>query len=145
LAKIRLRGISAFDVDQLTHLSKELGWRESDWFNLFDDKHLGVAAEKSDETIIGYLVMRARKKELHLETVLVAPGHRRKRLGTMLFNHALLLDRLEDFPPATVYRACPREDQLGACLWLKSLGFVATGMARRAYEDADGINFVREL
>ena len=145
--KLLLRSISTFDIDKLAPLGKEIGWTEGDFLNAFDERHLGVVACRTDETVVGYLIAKAVKRRLDIKAAYVVPKHRRKGIGTAMYQHCLMLDRMAGAFPATSLSATPREDWLACCLWLKSLGFKAEGMAKRCYtgEYEDGIHFFKEL
>lgn len=147
--KVLLRYLSSFDVDQLVPLAEKIDptWDEEDFLAAFDGSHTGVVAE-CKERLLGWLILDIVKPgKLRLLTAGVVPKYRRRRLATTMFNHALVINRMEQGNPARKIQAIPREDNLPAHLWLKSLGFKAKGMAYQYYPEPipDGIKFILEV
>lgn len=92
---------------------------------------VGIVLETKGK-IIGYMVYEFLNRKFALTNIAIAEKHRRKKCGTLLIER--LKSKLSLLRRKSI--SCKvKESDLGTHLFLKSLGFVATKVARNYYTD----------
>ncbi len=92
-----------------------------------------VAEAEGTGPVLGYLLHEIHETKLHLIRFAVHPGHRRQGVGARLVGR--LAERMAGARRTRITADVP-EENLGAQLFLKSLGFKATRVLRGGAGDA---------
>lgn len=101
-------------------------WQESDFLALLRQQDcVGIVAENAAGQVVGVAIYRVRRKVIQVEAIIVAPGNRRRGVGTALIGQIQLRQiRVEADVP---------ESALPAQLFFRSLGFRAVEVRGEAY------------
>lgn len=103
---------------------------------------VGVVAE-FDGVIVGIALLENRSDVLRLEEVIVSPVLRRRKVGAQMVNG--IIQSCTQAEPEKIFRAEVRDNSLGAHLFLKSLGFQATGILRDHFREPDTDGYLFEF
>ena len=109
-------------------------WGDEDFMTCLRQRNcIGMVAER-DERIVGYMIYELHKSSLHLVNFAVAPDHQRQGVGTAMVDR--LVAKLTH-QRRNAIRLCVSASNLGAQLFFKRMGFLATGILWGYYEDSD--------
>lgn len=119
------------DIEQR---SFDFAWTRDDFMNYLRQRNcIGFVAE-SENQVIGFFLYRLTSKAVHLLNFAVDPSFRRLSVGQQMIEKLL---RLLSHRKRTEIQLEVRELNLGAQLFFRSMGFVATSVLRDHYEDTD--------
>lgn len=127
-------------------------WTESDIAHLMSSPHVGGLVFSKHLTSVAYIVYELNPAlgEITLLNLVVHPDFRRQKLATDFINCLSKMSKLRNM---TSIVANVRESNLAAHLFLKSNGFVATGVVPRYFQDVyeytseveDAYSFKKEI
>jgi ribosomal-protein-alanine N-acetyltransferase len=110
----------------------EFPWYEDDFIRCLRQRNcIGMVAEAS-ERVVGFMVYELHKHRLHVLNFAVAANHRRRGVGTQMAKK--LITKLSHDRRSRIMLEI-RETNLPAQLFFRSLGFRATSVLRKFYED----------
>ena len=110
----------------------EFPWFEEDFIRCLRQRNcIGMVAEAS-ERVVGFMVYELHKHRLHVLNFAVAERHRRRGIGTQMAKK--LITKLSHDRRSRIMLEI-RETNLAAQLFFRSLGFRATSVLRKFYED----------
>lgn len=117
-------------------------WTEPDFHRRLRQRNcLGMVAEYGP-WVVGFMVYELHPTSITLLNLTVDPGYRREGIGRQL--HDKLAGKLSPGRRVSI-DAVVRDDRLDAHLWLRACGYVASGVARGHFGDADGYRFAWRL
>ena len=120
------------EVLQTETESFEYSWTEEDFLRCLRQRNcIGMVAEAS-ERVVGFMVYELHKHRLHVLNFAVADRHRRRGIGTQMAKK--LITKLSHDRRSRIMLEI-RETNLAAQLFFRSLGFRATSVLRKFYED----------
>lgn len=120
------------EVLQIEAGSFEFPWNDDDFIKCLRQRNcIGMVAEYEDR-VVGYMIYELHKTSLHLLNFAVSPDFRRRRVGQQMIDK--LRGKLSS-QRRTSLGLEVRETNLSAQLFLRDLGFKATGVVRDFYED----------
>jgi len=120
------------DVIAIEQTSFEFPWSEADFIRALRERNcIGLVAEQ-DNKIVGYVIYELAPAELHVLNLAVAPGARRRAVGTKLVEK--LVGKLS-FQRRERILLEVRETNLAAQLFFKEQGFRAVSVLRDFYDD----------
>jgi ribosomal-protein-alanine N-acetyltransferase len=142
-AEFRIRRMTAADVDRVIEIAVELKdapqWPAAVYLSALDAENLParvafVAEEPGPRSgaILGFAVASVVVPEAELETIVVAPGHRRRGAGGLLFNALAAELRAAQVTDVHLEVRCSNLPALG---FYHALGFRETGLRPRYYGD----------
>lgn len=105
---------------------------------------IGIVAENPTnyDQLYGFAVYALHKRKLHVMSLAVGPGYRRRRIGTQLV--AKLAGKLSSQRRQRLTINVP-DNNMAAHLFLKAQGFEAQEVVRGQYGEADGYLFALEV
>jgi len=136
---IHIRWLIRRDLDrvlQIERASFRNPWNIGDFYAILKHRTVtGIVAEaESSGLVVGYAVYDMRPDRIELINLAVAPDYRRRWIGTQLvwmLHDCCLRGR------RNLIRALVSERNLGAQLFFRVRGFVATSIEREPYGEAD--------
>jgi [ribosomal protein S18]-alanine N-acetyltransferase len=135
----RLRAGTREDIPRLLEMARESTtasqWLPADYDNLFTEKIIQQSCLLVTEiagSVSGFLVARGLDGDWEIENILVAPGSRRRGLGTELMKG--FLAKAGKTAIKTVHLEV-RESNLPAQQLYKTLGFTQVGRRKGYYSD----------
>lgn len=143
---IRIRWLIRRDLDrvlQIERASFAAPWNIGDFYAVLKHRTVtGIAAEaESSGLVVGYAVYDMRPDRIELINLAVAPDYRLRWIGKQLVRW--LIDRLQG--RRNLIRARVSERNLGAQLFFRYQGFVATGIEREPYGEPDHDAYVMDF
>lgn len=122
------------EVLEIEQQSFEYAWNEEDFLCCLRQRNcIGMVAEHQ-ERIVGFMIYELLKAQLHVLNFAVAPWARRQGVGQQMSEK--LASKLVQQRRREI-RLEVREGNLGAQLFFRQQGFLATGVLRSYYEDTD--------
>lgn len=123
--------------------SNSRGWTENDFLTYLRQKNcIGMVIEnKNNNEILGYMVYELNKYSLGILNFSVHPKYRNKKIGKTLIEK--LKNKLNSHK-RTLLTTTIRETNLDFQLFLKQMGFMATHVERRFFEDTNEDAYVME-
>ena len=120
-------------VLEIESASFEFPWTEDEFINSLRQRDcIGMVAEYA-ERVVGFMIYELQPTSIHVLSFEVDPEFRRKSVGTSLIQK--LISKLA-YQRRNRIQLEVRETNLSAQLFLKHLGFRATGVLRSFYEDS---------
>lgn len=120
-------------VLEIESASFEFPWTEDEFINCLRQRDsIGMVAEYA-ERVVGFMIYELQPTSIHILSFAVHPDFRRKSVGTSLVQK--LVSKLA-YQRRSRIQLEVRETNLSAQLFLKQLGFRATGVLRSFYEDS---------
>lgn len=118
-------------------------WDEAEFkHNLKQRNVISSVAEIGDD-VIGFCVYELHKDRIHLTTLAVHPGYRRRSVGEQMLEH--LIGKLESHRRKSL-TVDVRETNLPAQLWLRACGLLCASVERHGYgAGEDSYRFVWEV
>lgn len=143
---IHIRWLIRRDLDrvlQIERASFRNPWNLGDFIAVLKHRTVtGIVAEaESSGLVVGYAVFDLRPDRIELINLAVAPDYRLRWIGTQLVRR--LHDRLRG--RRNLIRARVSERNLGAQLFFRVRGFVATGIEREPYGEPDHDAYVMDF
>ncbi len=122
-------------------------WTEDDFLRALRQRNvIGMVpvVEPAGEPVVGYMIYALEKTHLELLNFAVGPAYRRRGAGAAMVNK--LKSKLSSHRRAKMGLDC-RESNIGALLFFKSQGFIASQVLRGYYDDTgeDAIRMVYRL
>jgi ribosomal-protein-alanine N-acetyltransferase len=122
--------------------SFEYPWTEDEFINCLRQRDcIGMVAECAEE-VVGFMVYELQPTSIHVLSFAVHPEFRRKSVGSALMDK--LFSKLA-YQRRSRIQLEVRETNLSAQLFLKQLGFRATGVLRSFYEDSTEDAFLMQF
>ena len=113
--------------------SFEFPWTEDEFIHCLRQRDcIGMVAEYA-ERVVGFMIYELQPSSIHVLSFAVHPDFRRKSVGSALIQK--LVSKLA-YQRRNRIQLEVRETNLSAQLFLKNLGFRATGVLRSFYEDS---------
>lgn len=113
--------------------SFDFPWREEEFVRALRQRNcIGMVAELGEE-VVGYMIYELHKSRLHLLSIAVEPGYRRRGIGRALVQK--LVSKLEHQRRTRVLLEI-RERNLEGQLFFKEMGFRATCVLNEFYEES---------
>jgi ribosomal-protein-alanine N-acetyltransferase len=110
----------------------EFPWHEDDFIRCLRQRNcIGMVAEAS-ERVVGFMVYELHKHRLHILNFAVAESFRRRNVGSQMAKK--LITKLSHDRRSRIALEI-RETNLPAQLFFRTLGFRATSVLRKFYED----------
>ena len=133
---VHIRWLIRRDMDAVLEIesaSFEFPWTEDEFINCLRQRDcIGMVAEYAEQ-VVGFMVYELQPTSIHVLSFAVHPEFRRKSVGTTLVQK--LISKLA-YQRRNRIQLEVRETNLAAQLFLKHLGFRATGVLRSFYEDS---------
>ena len=134
--KVHIRWMIRRDMAEVirTELdSFEFSWTEEDFLKCLRQRNcIGMVAEY-EERVVGFMIYELHKSKLHVMNFAVHPDCRRNGIGRQMVTK--LLGKLSSHRRTKITLAI-RETNLGAQLFFKAVGFRASKVMRKYYEDS---------
>lgn len=122
--------------------SFEYPWTEEEFINCLRQRDcIGMVAEYAEQ-VVGFMVYELQPTSIHVLSFAVHPDFRRKSVGSALMDK--LFSKLV-YQRRSRIQLEVRETNLSAQLFLKQLGFRATGVLRSFYEDSTEDAFLMQF
>ena len=141
---IHIRWLIRRDLDRVLAIERAsfaAPWNIGDFYAVLKSRTtIGVVAESSG-LVVGYAVYDMRPDRIELINLAVAPDYRLRWIGKQLVRR--LIDRLRG--RRNLIRARVSERNLGAQLFFRDQGFVATGIEREPYGEPDHDAYVMDF
>jgi ribosomal-protein-alanine N-acetyltransferase len=143
---IHIRWLIRRDLDrvlQIERASFAAPWNIGDFYAVLKHRTVtGIVAEDAmSGLVVGYAVFDLRPDRIELINLAVTPDYRLRWIGTQLVRR--LHDRLRG--RRNLIRARVSERNLGAQLFFRARGFVATGIEREPYGEPDHDAYVMDF
>lgn len=112
----------------------EFPWKEDDFIRALRQRTvIGMVAERGDQ-VVGFMIYELHKHRLHLLSMAVDPDYSRQGIGTAMVEK--LVSKLS-YQRRNRLVLEVRESNLPAQLFFKAMGFKATCVLHKFYEDTD--------
>lgn len=122
--------------------SFEYPWTEEEFINCLRQRDcIGMVAECAEQ-VVGFMIYELQPTSIHVLSFAVHPEFRRKSVGSALMDK--LFSKLA-YQRRSRIQLEVRETNLSAQLFLKQLGFRATGVLRSFYEDSTEDAFLMQF
>lgn len=109
-------------------------WTENDFVDCLRSRNcIGIVAEVN-QTVVGYMIYELHKT--HFQLVNISVDKQFRRMGVAKKLVGLLTNKLEFGRRMSIYTMVA-ENNLGALNFLKSLGFIATSIERKPYDNVE--------
>jgi ribosomal-protein-alanine N-acetyltransferase len=129
-------------VLEIEAASFEYPWTEEEFINCLRQRDcIGMVAEYA-ERVVGFMIYDLQPTSIHVLSFAVHPDFRRKSVGSALMDK--LFSKLA-YQRRRRIQLEVRETNLSAQLFLKQLGFRATGVLRSFYEDSTEDAFLMQF
>lgn len=143
---IHIRWLIRRDLDRVLAIERAsfaAPWNIGDFYAILKHRTVtGIVAEDAmSGLVVGYAVFDLRPDRIELINLAVAPDYRLRWIGTQLVRR--LHDRLRG--RRNLIRARVSERNLGAQLFFRVRGFVATGIEREPYGEPDHDAYVMDF
>lgn len=135
----RIRWMIRRDMPAVLEIEKasfEYAWAEEDFFRVLRQQNcIGMVAEIDDTIVAGYMIYELQKGLLNLLNFAVENNEfRRVGIGTAMVKK--LKSKLSERGRKRITTVV-RETNYQAQMFFKAMGFLATGIAKRPYDDTD--------
>lgn len=143
---IHIRWLIRRDLDRVLAIERAsfaAPWNIGDFYAVLKHRTVtGIVAEAAmSGLVVGYAVYDMRPDRIELINLAVAPDYRLRWIGKQLVRR--LIDRLRG--RRNLIRARVSERNLGAQLFFRDQGFVATGIEREPYGEPDHDAYVMDF
>ncbi len=139
---VHIRWMIRRDLPEVMHIEKEsfdIPETEEDFLRYLRQRNcIGMVAEHG-ERVVGFMIYELHKSKLHLLRMAVAPNFRRQGVARHMVEK--LFSKLSAHRRVQITIEL-RESNLNGHLFLKALGFRATAVLRRFFEDSGEDAFV---
>lgn len=121
-------------VLSIEEASFEFPWKGDDFIRALRQRNcIGMVAELGDE-VVAYMIYELHKNRIHLLSLAVDPGYRRRGIGTAMVQK--LVSKLEYQRRNRVLLEI-RETNLSGQLFFKAMGFKAINVLPQFYEQSE--------
>lgn len=114
-------------------------WSEQDFLAALRGRNvIGMVCEakREDGPVFGFMVYALHKRHIHILDMAVGPAYRRRGIGAAMVAKLKEKTLFKNRKRPVLCLEC-RETNLGALLFWKAQGFIATDVLRGFYEDTD--------
>ena len=145
--RYHIRWMIRRDLDEVLAIESASDARpftENELLSLLRERNvIGMVAEHG-ERVVGFMIYELHKDRLALRKLAVAPDVRRRGVGRQLVNK--LVNKLNAHARQRI-DLIVRDSHVAGHLFLRSMGFIATGVERGAFDDTgeDGYHFSYRL
>lgn len=135
--RVHIRWMIRRDMPEVMEIERatfKFPWTEEDFFRCLRQRNcIGMVAEHG-ERVVGFMVYELMKTRIHLLNLAVHPRRLRQRIGRQLVGK--LCRKLSADGRSSITLEV-RETNLPAQRFFAAVGFLATGVYRRFYEECD--------
>jgi [ribosomal protein S18]-alanine N-acetyltransferase len=133
--RVHIRWMIRRDMPEVLQAEQESfdhPWSEEDFLHCLRQRNcIGMVAEQGDR-VIGYMIYELHKSKLHILNLAVHPEWRRQCVGAQMA--AKLVSKLSSHRRTRITLEV-RESNLGAQMFFRTQGFLATRVLRAYYDD----------